>query len=155
MKMKKFNGLTRSSVRFFKAIPLIFGLAAIVAAPTVGAVTTNLVNIIQGFFDVNQDGIIDGADDLNNVAFWFDEGAPARCDIIDGEVDVNEGGSINAQDDLFNVDLNDENTVNGNNGVPSKNQVDFRDGVVDVDEDSILNEIADDALVNVQLFVLP
>ncbi|MEQ1485183.1 hypothetical protein [Methyloglobulus sp.] len=151
--MKKSACINSTQTPLFAAMPLLFGLVTFVAAPAAEAVTIDSVNLIQGYVDVNQDGLIDGADDLNNVIFWFDEAAPVRVDITNGEIDVNEGGSITTLDDLNNVDLNDENTVNGVNGVPSKNQVDFRDGSVDVDEDGVLHEIGDDALVNVQLFI--
>jgi hypothetical protein len=153
--MKKSICLISAPRHLLAAMPLLFGLASVVTSPIAGAVTVDSVNIIQGFFDVDQNGIIDANDDLNNVALWFDEAAPVRVDIRDGEVDVNEGGTINTQDDLNNVDLNDENTVGGVGGVPTKNQVDIRDGSVDVDEDGVLNEVTNDALLNVQLFVLP
>ena len=40
-------------VRLFAAMPLIFGLATVVAAPTAQAVTINQVNIIDGLVDVD------------------------------------------------------------------------------------------------------
>ena len=125
-------------------------VSLLVAAPTVGAVTVNEVDILDGFVDVQENGAIGINDDLNNVILWCDEAMPVRVDIIDGEVDVNEDGVADTSDDLFNCDLNDEN-----NGIPSRNQVDIRDGTVDVDEDTILNEVLNDDIQNVQLFVLP
>jgi predicted TIM-barrel enzyme len=153
--MKNSTCVISEPKRHIAAMPLLLGLAVFVAAPAAQAVTFNEVDIIQGRFDVNENGIIDAADDLNNVAMWFDGAALAQVDIKDGLVDVNEGGSINTQDDLSNVDLNDENTVSGSGGVPSRNRVNIRDGLVDVDQDGVYGEIAHDALANVQLPVLP
>ncbi|SJM95675.1 hypothetical protein CRENPOLYSF2_680003 [Crenothrix polyspora] len=145
--MKKFNCLIPVPVRLFAAMPLIFGLAAIVAAPAVEAVTVIPVNIINGFIDVNGGGV-SNADDLANVALWCDNAAPVRLDFINGGVDVTENGVVNVNDDLNNCDLTDEN-----GGIPNSNQVDFKNGAVDVNEDNIINA-ADDA-TDIQLFVLP
>jgi hypothetical protein len=57
-------------VRLFAAMPLIFGLATIVAAPAAHAVTVDQVDIIDGFFDVNEDLVVNALDDLSNVILW-------------------------------------------------------------------------------------
>ena len=71
-------------------MPLIFGLATIAAAPTVEAVTIDTVDIINGLVDIDENGIIDAADDVNNVALWCNDAAPTQVDIINGRVDVTE-----------------------------------------------------------------
>lgn len=133
------------------ALSLLFSLA--VASSAQAKATFNEVDILDGFIDVQENGAIGVNDDLNNVVLWCDEAMPVRVDIIDGKVDVNEDGIVNFGDDLSNCDLNDEDTVNGVAGVPTKNQVDIVDGIVDVDEDGNLNEILQDDLQNVQLYV--
>jgi len=65
-------------------------VSLLVAAPTVEAVTIDAVDVINGFVDVNQSGIVDGADDLNNVALWCNDAAPTQVDIINGRVDVTD-----------------------------------------------------------------
>ena len=152
--MKKLKCLTSAPARLSVAMPLMFGLATIAAAPTVEAVTIQRINIIDGRVDANASGAVDTADDLNNVALWCDDAAPIQVDIIDGGVDVTESGVISGHDDLFNCDLNDENTIDGV-ATPTSNQVDIRDGFVDVDEDGLLGEQFDDDAPNVKLFVLP
>jgi hypothetical protein len=121
-------------------MPLLFGLATIAAAPTVEAVTIDKVDIINGFVDVDENAVINPADDLSDVALWCNEAAPFKVDIIDGGFDVNEGGGINLNDDLVNCDLNDEQ-----GGFPTSNQVDIINGLVDVDE----NTVADDSKTNI------
>jgi len=135
------------------ALSLVFGLAAIAAAPTAGAaVTIDEVDILDGFVDVQENGAIGANDDQTDVVLWCDEAMPVRVDIIDGKFDINEDGLTNNSDDLLNCDLNDENTVAGVNGVPTRNQVDIVDGTVDVDEDGNLNEILNDDAQNIQLY---
>ena len=150
--MKRFTGLLSAPVRLSVAMPLIFGLAIIGAAPTVEAVTINQVDIINGFVDVNEDSAVNASDDLNNVAVWCNDAAPTQVDILNGGVDVTESAVVSASDDLFNCDLNDENII-ANVATPTTNQVDFLNGGVDVNEDGVVNA-ADDA-TDVKLFVLP
>jgi len=147
--MKRFKGLISAPVRRSVAMPLIFGLATIVAAPTVEAVTINAVDILNGRVDVNQDNATNGADNLNNVALWCDVAAPTRVDIIAGRVDVNENNVIDVDDDLSDCDLTDENAA----GKPATNQVDITNGGVNVNEVGGV-DAADDAF-DIQLFVLP
>jgi hypothetical protein len=56
---------------------------------------------------VNEDGAINGVDDLNNVVLTYNDAVLIQVDIIDGRVDVNQDGAIDVLDDLLNVDLND------------------------------------------------
>ena len=138
-------------VRLLAAMPLIFGLATILAAPTAHAVTINQVDIIDGKIDVNEDGLITVggvADDLANVMLSCNGGTLIRVDIIDGGVDVNEGGAILTNDDLLNCDLNKEV-----GGFPTTEQVDILNGLIDVTESGVIS-VLDDAN-DVQLFVLP
>ena len=138
-------------VRLFAAMPLIFGLATVLAVPTAHAVTINQVDIIDGKVDVNEDGVISVGgvlDDLANVMLSCNGGTLIRVDIIDGKVDVNEGGAI-----LTNDDLNDCNLTMEVGGFPTTKQVDIIDGGVDVTAGGLVNT-ADDAN-DVQLFVLP
>lgn len=147
--MKKRNCLTSAPARLSVAMPLIFGLAIIAAAPTVEAVPpVEPVNILDSFVDVDQNGAITGADDLSDFALWCNDAAAVKLDVINGVVDVTESGAIQANDDLANCDLTDENA-----GVPTTNQVDIINGCVDVNEDGICT-VADDA-TDVQLFDLP
>lgn len=146
--MKSFKCLISAPVRLSVAMPLIFGLATIAAAPIVEAVTINKVDIINGRVDVNESGAATAADDLSNFALWCDDAAPIQVDIINGLVDVTENGVISGADDLFDCDLNDEVF-----GIPSSHQVDIINGEVDEDE----NGVADngDDVSNVKLFDLP
>jgi len=134
------------------AFPLILSFATMAAAPTASAaLVIDEVDILDGFIDVQENGAIGVNDDLNNVILWCYGGMPVRVDIIDGKVDVNEDGIINFGDDLSNCALNDEQTIGGVTGIPTRNQVDIRDGIVD--EDGNYNEILHDDLQNVQLYV--
>jgi hypothetical protein len=135
-----------------KRMPLIFGLAIMGAAPTVEAVTINQVDILNGFVDVDENGAVNAADDLNNVAVWCNDSAPTQIDILNGGVDVTESAVVSSSDDLLNCDLNDENVI-ANISTPTTNQVDFLNGGVDVNEDGVVNAL-DDA-TDVKLFVLP
>ena len=95
-------------VRLLAAMPLILGLATIVAAPAAHAVTINQVDIIDGLIDVNEDGLITVggvADDLANVMLSCNGGTLVRVDIIDGKVDVTESGVISVLDDANDVQL--------------------------------------------------
>ena len=115
--MKKLTCLTSAPARLSVAMPLIFGLAAIAAAPTAEAVTIESVNIIDGGVDVTQGGAVNNADDALDVALWCNDAAPVRVDIVNGFVDVDEDGVLGeATDDLTDCDLTDENA-----GVPSTN----------------------------------
>jgi hypothetical protein len=154
--MKKLNCLNSAPARLFTAIPLIFGLAAMVSAPTVeavrGTVEINEVDIIDsGRVDVNEDTFIFNNDDLTDVLLWCNGATPVRVDIINGEVDVTENGVVDGNDDLSDCDLNDENSINGEQ-TPTRNRVTITDGLVDVDQ---LNGVTgDDVAPNVQLFRL-
>lgn len=150
--MKRFTGLLSAPARLSGALPLLFGLAIIGAAPSVEAVTINQVDLINGFVDVDENGVVNAADDLNNVAVWCNDAAPTQIDILNGGADVTESGAVSASDDLVNCDLNDENTIGGV-ATPTTNQVDFLNGGVDVNEDGVVNAL-DDA-TDVKLFVLP
>lgn len=146
--MKK--SLISAPARLFAAMPLIFGLAAIVAAPNVEAVTIWPLNIVNGQLDVDSDGNLNEAtDDLLDVALWCDDAAPIQVDIRNGYLDVDEDGTVGeAADDLVNCDLANENA-----GVPISDPVDIINGCVDVNEDTFCNN-ADTAL-DIQIFNLP
>ena len=138
-------------VRLFAAMPLIFGLATVLAVPTAHAVTINQVDIIDGKVDVNEDGVISVGgvlDDLANVMLSCNGGTLIRVDIIDGKVDVNEGGAV-----LTNDDLNDCKLTKEVAGFPTTEQVDIIDGQIDVTESGVIS-VLDDAN-DIQLFVLP
>jgi hypothetical protein len=154
--MKKLECLTSAPARLSVAMPLIFGLATIAATPTVEAVTINAVHIFDGRVDVDQVGPTGGTgDNATNVVLWCNDAAPVAVNIISGGVDVTQSGVVNTADDLSNCDLTDEN-----GGVPTTNQVDIINGLVDVNEDGVITEIPggsgglDDAR-DVQLFQLP
>lgn len=147
--------ITFTTPRLSVAMALIFGLASIAAAPSVEAVTVIEVDIVDGFVDVDEDGDYDAADDLANVALWCNDAAPARVDILDAQFDVNEDGTISVSDDLSNCDLTDENNIGIGVHIPTTNQVDIVNGMVDVDEDYLVPEAADDDAANINLFVLP
>lgn len=151
--MKIFKSIFIAAMRLIPTLPLVFGLAGIVAVPSAEAaaskVNFNEVDIIQGFVDKNEDGVIDGNDDLNDVVLWCGLAAPVRMDIINGLFDVNEDGIVDGDDDITNCALNDENS-----GIPSNKQVDIGNGSVNVDEDAVLFEVIDDSRENIQLFVL-
>ncbi len=136
-------------VRLFAAMPLIFGLAAVLAAPTAQAAVVEEVNIINGFVDVDSNGVINASDDRLNVWLWCNDAAAVRVRIIDGGVDVTESGVVSASDDLINCDLNDENSIGGVL-TPTSNQVDIINGCVDVNESGVC-DAADDA-TNVKFF---
>lgn len=148
---RKLKCLTSAPARLSVAMPLIFGLATIVAAPTVQATAGfDEVDIIDSAVDVNEDGFIAADDDLEDVILWCNDAAPVRVDIINGFVDLDEDGVVGeAAEDLGVCDLNDEN-----NNMPSRNEVTILDGQVDADEDGLLNEPTDDDIANVQLFIL-
>lgn len=142
--------------RLSAAMPLIFGLATIAAAPTVGAVTIESVDIIGGMVDVTQGGLINGADDALDVALWCNDAAPIRVDIINGFVDLDEDGVLGeAAEDIVDCDLNDETDgpAGDNNGIPTSNPVNILNGRVDVTQGGVIN--ASDAATDVQLFKLP
>lgn len=141
--------ITFTTPRLSVAMPLIFGLATIAAAPTVEAVTTDKVDIINGSVDVDENAVINAADDLSDVALWCNDAAPVKVDIIDGGVDVNEGGSVQADDDLVDCDLTNEQP----GGLPRSDQVDIINGLVDVDESGAIT--AADVAGNIVLFKLP
>lgn len=145
MKMIPFT----APVRLFAVMPLIFGLAVVLAAPTAQAAVVDEVNIINGLVDVNMDGVINASDDRLNVWLWCNDAAPVRVRIIDGGVDVTESGFVSGSDDLINCDLNDENLIGGIL-TPTSNQVDIINGLIDVDESGAVGA-ADDA-TNVKLF---
>ena len=136
-------------VRLLAAMPLIFGLVAVLEVPTAQAAVVDEVNIINGLVDVNMDGVINASDDRLNVWLWCNDAAPVRVRIIDGGVDVTESGVVSASDDLINCDLNDENSIGGVL-TPTSNQVDIINGCVDVNESGVC-DAADDA-TNVKLF---
>ena len=137
-------------VRFFAAMPWIFGLATVLAGPIAQAATVDVVNIINGRVDVDQNGVINSLDNRSSVWLWCNDAAPVRVRIIAGGVDVTESGSVTVSDDLINCDLNDENPIGGIS-TPTNNQVDIINGLVDVDESGAVT-IADDA-TDVQLFI--
>lgn len=140
--------ITFTTPRLSVAMLLILGLATIAAAPSVGAVTVNEVDIYGGFVDVDEDGDVDAADDLANVALWCNDAAPIRVDILNGKFDVDESGAVSTSDDLRDCDLNNENS-----GIPTTDQVDICDGLVEVTEGPCPAEV-DDAATNINLFVL-
>jgi hypothetical protein len=146
--MKRLKCLTSAPARLSVAMPLIFGLATIAATPTVEAVGIEVVNILNGAVDVDQNGVINAADDLSDFALWCNDAAAVKLDIRDGFVDVTEGGTITTGDDLANCDFTDENE-----GVPISNQGDVINGCVDIDESGSCTD-ADDA-TQIQLFNLP
>jgi hypothetical protein len=136
-------------VRLFAAMPLIFGLATVLAASSVQAAVVDEVNIINGLVDVDQNGAINASDDRLNVWLWCNDAAPVRVRIIDGGVDVTESGFVSGSDDLINCDLNDENSIGGVL-TPTSNPVDIINGCVDVNESGVCDAV-DDA-TNVKLF---
>ena len=150
--MKKLNCLNSAPVRLFAAMPLIFGLAAMVAAPTaqaVSAIEINEVDIENGETDVDEDGFIFENDDLTDVVLWCNGATPVRVDIINGLYDVTENGVVDSNDDLLDCDLNDENSIGGEQ-VPTRNRVTITDGLVDTNQ--IGGVTAADDAPNVQLF---
>ena len=147
---RKLKCLTSAPARLSVAMPLIFGLATIAAAPTVEAVGIEAANIIDGFFDTTQDGVVNGSDDALDVAVWCGNHTPIRVDIQNGFINMDEDvflGEVN-DDTFLTCALNDENS-----GVPSTNIVDFLAGGVDVNRDGVVNG-SDDA-TDIQLFDLP
>jgi hypothetical protein len=154
--MKTFKSIFLTPMGLIPALPLVFGLAGIMAVPTAEAappskVNFNEVDIVQGHVDVNEDTIIDGADVLNDVVLWCGLAAPVRMDILppDGLFDVNEDGVIDGDDDITDCAMTDEDS-----GIPSNNRVDIGNGGVNVDEDGALFEVDDDSRNNIQLFHL-
>ena len=141
------KAVTRKFARATASLPLIVGLSMMAWLPSAHAVTVNQVDIIDGLVDVNEDGIVNAADDLPNVMLLC-SGAQVRVNIIDGFVDVTQGGAIQTSDDQANCVLTDET-----GGVPGPNQADIIDGRFDITENGTISTI-DDA-DNVQLFVLP
>jgi hypothetical protein len=87
--------------------------SAFVLAWTVGTAPTAQassfvysINIINGGFDVNKDGVVGTADNLAGVLLFFNDAAPIRGDIIAGGLDLDGDGLLNdQQDSLANVDL--------------------------------------------------
>lgn len=148
--MKRFKCLLSAPVRRSVAMPLIFGWAMLGEAPTVEA-GTDEVNLIDGFVDVDQNGIVDGADDLVDVILLCNVAAPIQVDIINGRVDVTENRNITNSDDLFNCSLTDENPNRTGALVPTTNLVDIINGRIDVNEDGVLSTL--DAASNIKLFV--
>ena len=138
-------------VRLLAAMPLIFGLATVLAAPAAQAAVVDPVHIINGFVDVDQNNVINSLDDRLNVWLWCNDAAPVRVRIIDGGVDVTESGFVSAADDLIDCDLNDENTIGGI-VTPTSNQVDIENGCVDVNETLGVGCDALDDAPNVKLF---
>jgi hypothetical protein len=105
------------------------------------------VQIIDGQVDVQHDGVINSADDLNNVLFLFDEAAPIRVDIIDGRVDVTESGVVSIADDLPNTAVVHIKQFGSRETWP----VDIIDGKLDVWSPDGVDE--DDDLTDVRLLV--
>lgn len=140
--MKTFQAL--KTLRISAAVPAVVGLMMIGATTAAHADSVDQADIIDGFIDVDENGVVDTLDDLTNVRLLCN-GAQVRVDIIDGGVDVNEGGAVLTSDDLTNCIMTTEPA-----GFPVADQVDIIDGGVDVTEGSVVNT-ADDA-TNVQLF---
>ncbi len=149
---RKLKCLTSAPARLSVAMPLIFGLATIAAAPTVEAAGIEQVDIVNGVVDVDEDGIpSEATDDATNLLLNCNDATSIQVDIINGAVDVTEGGAIAASDDASNCDMND--LVGAFPSTPSTNEVGIIDGCVDVDENGVCNN-ADDAS-DVRLITLP
>jgi hypothetical protein len=148
--MKKLKRLTSAPARLSVAMPLIFGLATIAAAPTVEAAATDQVDVVNSIVDVDEDGVLgEVADDtVLNVLLNCNDATSIQANILSGAVDVTGGGAINGSDDAFNCDLNDLNA-----GVTTTNEVTFLNGCTDVNEDGVCNN-SDDA-TDVKLIILP
>ena len=147
--MNKLKCLPSAPARLSVAMPLIFGLATIAAIPAVEAMTVNEVDIFNGYVDVDEDGDVDAADDLPNVALWSWQGTPIRVDIIDGGFDVNEDGVVNLGDNWTVFYWNNENEIDGYLGVPTTRAV-----FIDYGRADILDSTYDNS-TNIDLFVLP
>jgi hypothetical protein len=146
--------MTNRSRRFLRNA--VLALIPAVATPVLALGLINEVDIIVnpglggGWIDVDENGAIDGLDDLNNVVLTYNDAALIQVDIIDGRVDVNQDGAIDGLDDLLDVDLNDRTSgLTQNSGTRGRNQVDFIDGRVDVDENGVINNL--DTLTNIHL----
>jgi hypothetical protein len=150
--MKKRNYVISVPACLSVAMPLIVGLATIVAAPTVEAAVIEQVDILNGFVDVNESGGVNAADDATNVLLNCNDATSIQVDIIDGAVDVNENGAIGSADDAINCDMND--LVGEFPSTPGTNEVNITNGCVDVDQNGICPGNPDDA-TNVRFILLP
>jgi hypothetical protein len=92
-------------------------------------------SIIDGLFDINNDGIIDGNDDDAGVdATPGQDGQIPWYQVIDGYIDLNENGVIDGGDDGFWPGL----TVGANSYA-------VIDGAIDVDGSGVIDSNDDDA----------
>ncbi len=136
---------------FFQLV-ICFLLSWAVGAPpaALGSAQKAKVNIIDGRVDVNRDGVVDTADNLDSVLLFFDDAAPIRADIISGYLDLDGNGLINEpSDSLANADLTWKFGVLA---PPISKEVDIINGQVDVDGGGISNS---DDLQNVWLVQVP
>lgn len=75
------------------------------------AVATDMVNIIDGKMDIDQNGSSNTSDDASKVLLFFDNGAILlnrknvldQVDISSGQIDVNESGTVTGSDDMADV----------------------------------------------------
>ncbi len=143
--------ITFTTHRLSAAMPLILGLAAIAAAPTVGAAVIEQVDIINGCVDVTENGSCTSFDDATNLLMTCNDATAIQVDIINGGVDVTEGGGIGGTDDARDCDLND--LVGAFPSTPATNSVHIINGEVDVNRSGVVNSL-DDAS-NVRFIKLP
>ncbi len=149
--MEKLNCLNSVPTRLFTAIPLILGLATMVAVPTVKAATMPHVDVVDAFIDVDRDGIPnEAADDMLDVVLWCLGDTPIKVDIRNGFVDVDEDGVVGeATDDLTGCRINNES----GGGIPASDDWNIINGKVDLNLDTFTDN-ADFAL-DIELLNLP